>query len=231
MPGPSCSPRYEIEGAVHQGKFSRCILRDQAPCDQHGRVGRPLAGDRERFVHDQGRGQVFGDMSVGGTAHRSLRRDGSAGSARAGGANALARNERAVCRRGGAGRSGHGRNDLVVRQVLRPRSRGYRTTKRPPPSASGPSGRQNTASLFGSPTRGPRLRSKTSRCGWAHFEPRRTHRGRASLELPGGIYALDAWKAGYEMRNRTVKVGKDRMIRVEAVVAPERDPDDERVWM
>ena len=55
--------------------------------------------------------------------------------------------------------------------------------------------------------------------------------GRASLELPGGVYALDVWKAGYEMRTRTVKVGKDLMIRVEAVVAPERDPDDQRVWM
>src|SRR5688572_29720393 len=55
--------------------------------------------------------------------------------------------------------------------------------------------------------------------------------GRASVELPGGVYALDAWKAGYEMRNRTVTVGKDRTIRVEAVVAPERDPDNERVWM
>jgi len=55
--------------------------------------------------------------------------------------------------------------------------------------------------------------------------------GRASLELPGGVYALDVWKAGYEMRTRTVKVGKDLMIRVEAVAAPERDPDDQRVWM
>lgn len=55
--------------------------------------------------------------------------------------------------------------------------------------------------------------------------------GRAILELPGGVYPLGAWKAGYEMRTRTVKVGKDRMIRVEAVVAPERDPDDQRVWM
>jgi hypothetical protein len=55
--------------------------------------------------------------------------------------------------------------------------------------------------------------------------------GRAILELPGGAYPLGAWKAGYEMRTRTVKVGKDLMIRVQAVVVPERDPDDQRVWM
>jgi hypothetical protein len=57
--------------------------------------------------------------------------------------------------------------------------------------------------------------------------------GLVNLELPGGVYALDAWKAGYEMltRTRTVKVGKDRVIRVEAVVAPQKDPDDQRVWM
>jgi hypothetical protein len=55
--------------------------------------------------------------------------------------------------------------------------------------------------------------------------------GRAILELPGGAYPLGAWKTGYEMRARTVKVGKDLMIRVEAVVVPERDPDGERVWM
>ncbi len=55
--------------------------------------------------------------------------------------------------------------------------------------------------------------------------------GRAILELPGGAYVLGAWKTGYEMRTKTVKVGKDLMIRVEAMVVPERDPDGERVWM
>ena len=55
--------------------------------------------------------------------------------------------------------------------------------------------------------------------------------GRAILELPGGVYPLGAWKAGYEMRTRTVKVGKDLTIRVEAVVVPPKDSDDERVWM
>ena len=55
--------------------------------------------------------------------------------------------------------------------------------------------------------------------------------GQAILELPGGVYPLGAWKAGYEMRTRTVKVGKELTIRVEAVVAPQKDSDDERVWM
>ena len=55
--------------------------------------------------------------------------------------------------------------------------------------------------------------------------------GLASLELPGGAYELNAWKSRYETLPRTVEVGKDLIIRVEAVVAPERDPDDQRVWM
>jgi hypothetical protein len=55
--------------------------------------------------------------------------------------------------------------------------------------------------------------------------------GLASLELPGGVYELNAWKISYETLPRTVEVGKDLMIRVEALVAPEKDPDGERVWM
>ncbi len=55
--------------------------------------------------------------------------------------------------------------------------------------------------------------------------------GVASVELPGGTYSLDAWKVGYEMLPRTVEVGQDLMIQVEAVLSPEKDPDDERVWM
>ena len=55
--------------------------------------------------------------------------------------------------------------------------------------------------------------------------------GMASLELPGGTYNLDAWKVGYDTRPRTVEVGQDLMIQVEAVCSPEKDPDDERVWM
>ena len=56
-------------------------------------------------------------------------------------------------------------------------------------------------------------------------------RGLASLELPGGVYDLDAWKAGYETFPRTVEVGKDLMVQVEAVFSPEKDPDDSQVWM
>ena len=55
--------------------------------------------------------------------------------------------------------------------------------------------------------------------------------GQASLELPGGVYTIEAWKAGYEMRTRTVKVGKDLMIRIEALSTPEQNPDDQRIWM
>lgn len=55
--------------------------------------------------------------------------------------------------------------------------------------------------------------------------------GQASLEVPGGVYTVEAWKAGYEMRTRSVKVGKELTIRVEAVVAPQKDSDGERVWM
>jgi hypothetical protein len=55
--------------------------------------------------------------------------------------------------------------------------------------------------------------------------------GLASLELPGGAYQLNVWKSRYETPPRTVEVGKDLMIRVEALIAPEKDPDDERVWM
>jgi hypothetical protein len=55
--------------------------------------------------------------------------------------------------------------------------------------------------------------------------------GVARLELPGGTYSLDAWKVGYETLPKTVEVGQDLMIQVEAVFSPEKDPDDERVWM
>lgn len=55
--------------------------------------------------------------------------------------------------------------------------------------------------------------------------------GLASLELPGGKYELDAWKAGYETLPRTVEVVTDLMIQVEAVFSPEKDPDESQVWM
>ena len=55
--------------------------------------------------------------------------------------------------------------------------------------------------------------------------------GLAHLELPGGLYELDAWKSGYETVPTTVDVGRDLLLQVEAALAPEKDPDDERVWM
>lgn len=55
--------------------------------------------------------------------------------------------------------------------------------------------------------------------------------GLASLELPGGIYDLDARKVGYETLPRTVEVRKDLVIQVQALFSPEEDPDDQRVWM
>lgn len=55
--------------------------------------------------------------------------------------------------------------------------------------------------------------------------------GLASLELPGGVYDLDAWKVGYETLPRTVEVGKDLLVQVEALFSPEKDPDDTQVWM
>ncbi|HEY7443101.1 MAG TPA: carboxypeptidase-like regulatory domain-containing protein [Vicinamibacterales bacterium] len=55
--------------------------------------------------------------------------------------------------------------------------------------------------------------------------------GLACLEVPGGIYNLDAWKAGYEALSRTVQANKDLTIRIEAWPSPEKDPDDEQVWM
>jgi hypothetical protein len=55
--------------------------------------------------------------------------------------------------------------------------------------------------------------------------------GVATLELPAGVYELDAWKSGYETLPMTVRVSKDLMVQVEAVFSPEKDPDDTRVWM
>ena len=55
--------------------------------------------------------------------------------------------------------------------------------------------------------------------------------GQATLEMSGGVYTVEAWKAGYEMRTRTMKVGKELTIRVDAVLAPQEDSDGERVWM
>ena len=55
--------------------------------------------------------------------------------------------------------------------------------------------------------------------------------GLASIELPAGVYALDAWRTGYETLPITIEVRKDLLIQVEAVLCPEKDPDDSQVWM
>jgi hypothetical protein len=55
--------------------------------------------------------------------------------------------------------------------------------------------------------------------------------GLASLELPGGLYDLNAWKVGYDAVPTTVEVSHDLTLQVEAACSPEKDPDDERVWM
>jgi hypothetical protein len=55
--------------------------------------------------------------------------------------------------------------------------------------------------------------------------------GLARLELPGGVYTLEAWKSGYQTPSRTIEVTNDLAIQIEALCSPEKDPDDERVWM
>ena len=56
-------------------------------------------------------------------------------------------------------------------------------------------------------------------------------RGQASLEVPEGRYDLNLWKVGYETHSKTVEVTESVTIQVEAVFAPDKDPDDEQVWM
>jgi uncharacterized membrane protein len=55
--------------------------------------------------------------------------------------------------------------------------------------------------------------------------------GLANLEVAKGEYDLDLWKVGYEMHAKTVNVTESVAIQVKAVIAPDKDPDDERVWM
>ncbi len=55
--------------------------------------------------------------------------------------------------------------------------------------------------------------------------------GLAGLEVPGGVYDLNAWKVGYETLPRTLEVSGNLMIQLEALLAAEKDSEDERVWM
>jgi hypothetical protein len=55
--------------------------------------------------------------------------------------------------------------------------------------------------------------------------------GVARLELPSGVYDLDAWKTGYQTAPTVVDVARDQIVQLEAVFSPEQDPDDSHVWM
>ncbi len=56
-------------------------------------------------------------------------------------------------------------------------------------------------------------------------------RGQAHLELPKGTYELHVRKRGYQMPRQTVQVGKDVTVRIEASRLPERNADEDQVWM
>ena len=54
----------------------------------------------------------------------------------------------------------------------------------------------------------------------------------ATLQLPTGTYELTAWKLGYDDASpMTLEVNADLLIHVETAPTPEKDPDDDRVWM
>jgi hypothetical protein len=49
--------------------------------------------------------------------------------------------------------------------------------------------------------------------------------GVAEIKMPKGIYDLQMWKVGYEAPPQPVEIGTDTFIEVEALTAPEKDPD------
>ena len=56
--------------------------------------------------------------------------------------------------------------------------------------------------------------------------------GVATLQLPTGTYELNAWKPGCDdAPPMTLEVNADLLIHVETAPTPEKDPDDQRVWM
>ena len=68
------------------------------------------------------------------------------------------------------------------------------------------------------------------RCG--AYRASTNAQGVATLQLPTGTYELDGWKPGYDDAARmTLEVSADRLIEIETAPTPEKDPDDERVWM
>ena len=55
--------------------------------------------------------------------------------------------------------------------------------------------------------------------------------GLANLELPKGNYELKVRKRGYQTLPMTVEVVTDVTVQIEASLVPERNPDDDEVWM
>jgi hypothetical protein len=56
--------------------------------------------------------------------------------------------------------------------------------------------------------------------------------GVATLQLPTGTYELNWWKPGCDdAPPMTLEVNADLLIHVEIAPTPEKDPDDQRVWM
>jgi len=68
------------------------------------------------------------------------------------------------------------------------------------------------------------------RCG--SYRASTNAQGVATVQLPTGTYELNAWKLGYDDATpMTLEVNADLLIHVETAPTPEKDPDDERVWM
>ena len=55
--------------------------------------------------------------------------------------------------------------------------------------------------------------------------------GQTSLEVPTGRYDLNVRKIGYETHSQTLEVTERVIIRVTATCTPDKDLDDEQVWM
>jgi hypothetical protein len=55
--------------------------------------------------------------------------------------------------------------------------------------------------------------------------------GQASLDISKGHYELDVRTVGYETHSETVDVTEDVAIQIEVLSAPEKNPDDQQVWI
>ena len=88
---------------------------------------------------------------------------------------------------------------------------------------------QVTVSVIDKQTQAP-IEHVEIRCG--SYRAVTDESGLAKLELPTGKYELSAWKLGYDdAPARTVDVTSDLLIHVETEPTPEKNADDERVWM